>query len=250
MAYNRLARKGMTDMLTVKEVSKLTGVSVRTLHYYDEIGLLKPDNLTEAGYRLYGGEALSRLQNILMFRELQFSLKEIKNFLESPDFNREEAISHQIKLLELQYKHIGELISFARDIQSKGGNKVNFEIFNKDEIEQYKAEAKARWGDTQAYKEYKVKTDSLDFDAGEFMQIFAKFGELRGTNPAEQRAQDEVRELQNFISENFYTCTDEILAQLADMYVCDGRFKKNIDSVGGEGTAEFVKQAIYRYCGK
>ena len=100
-------------MRTVKEVSKITGVSVRTLHHYDAIGLLKPTKVTEAGYRLYDDTALSRLQNILLFRELQFPLKEIKAILDSPDFDPSEAISQQIGLLELQYKHIGELIALA-----------------------------------------------------------------------------------------------------------------------------------------
>ncbi len=103
-------------MRTVKEVSKLTGVSVRTLHYYDAIGLLEPTKVTDAGYRMYDDTSLSRLQNILLFRELQFPLKEIKEILDSPNFNQEEAIAQQIKLLELQYKHIGEIISFARQI--------------------------------------------------------------------------------------------------------------------------------------
>ena len=132
--------EGVINMRTVKEVSKLTGVSVRTLHYYDGIGLLKPTKVTDAGYRMYDDAALSRLQNILLFRELQFPLKEIKVILDSPNFNQEEAIAQQIRLLELQYKHIGELISFAREIQSKGVRTMNFEVFDTNEIEQYKSE--------------------------------------------------------------------------------------------------------------
>ena len=93
-------------MRTVNEVSKLTGVSVRTLHHYDAIGLLKPTEVTEAGYRLYDDTALSRLQNILLFRELQFPLKEIKAILDSSNFDPLEALAQQIELLELQYKHI------------------------------------------------------------------------------------------------------------------------------------------------
>ena len=132
-------------MRTVKEVSKLTGVSVRTLHYYDAIGLLEPTKVTDAGYRMYDDTALSRLQNILLFRELQFPLKEIKEILDSPNFNQEEAVAQQIKLLELQYKHIGELISFAREIQTKGVKIMNFEVFDAKEIGQYKAEVKSKW---------------------------------------------------------------------------------------------------------
>ena len=130
-------------MRTVKEVSKLTGVSVRTLHHYDAIGLLKPTKVTAAGYRLYDDTALSRLQSILLFRELQFPLKEIKAILDSSSFDPSAALTQQIELLELQYKHIGELISFAREIQKKGVNEMNFHVFDKSEIEQYKAEARA-----------------------------------------------------------------------------------------------------------
>ena len=151
-------------MRTVREVSRLTGVSVRTLHHYDAIGLLKPTKVTEAGYRMYDDTALSRLQNILLFRELQFPLKEIKAILDSPDFDPAEAIAQQIELLELQYKHIGELIILAREIQRKGVTTMNFEVFDKSEIEHYKAEAKAKWGKTQAYQDYTKKTATQSED--------------------------------------------------------------------------------------
>ncbi len=237
-------------MLTVKDVSKLTGVSVRTLHYYDAIGLLKPPKVTDAGYRLYDGAALSRLQNILLFRELQFPLKEIKAILDSPDFNPKEAIAQQIELLELQYKHIGELISFAREIQNKGVKTVNFDVFNKNEFEQYKEEVRERWGSTHAFKEYEKRDVSQTDFLKDFMSLFSEFGALQSKDPAEKCVQDKVHALQSFITENFYTCTDEILMGLGEMYVSDERFKQNIDSAGGEGTAEFVKQAIFCYCEK
>lgn len=237
-------------MLTVKDVSKLTGVSVRTLHYYDAIGLLKPRKVTEAGYRLYDGASLSRLQNILLFRELQFPLKEIKAILDSPDFNPKEAIAQQIELLELQYKHIGELISFAREIQNKGVKTVNFDVFNKNEFEQYKEEVRERWGSTHAFKEYEKRDVSQTDFLKDFMSLFSEFGALQSKDPAEKCVQDKVHALQSFITENFYTCTDEILMGLGEMYVSDERFKQNIDSAGGEGTAEFVKQAISCCCEK
>ena len=145
-------------MLTVNEVSKLTGISVRALHHYDAIGLLKPAKVTEAGYRLYDGDTLDRLLNILLFRELQIPLKEIKEILDSPVFDQKEAIEQQIHLLELQLKHTEELISFARNIQQGGINVMNFNVFNKTEIEQYKEEVKEKWGSAKAYREYKEKT--------------------------------------------------------------------------------------------
>ncbi len=240
-------------MRTVNEVSKITGVSVRTLHHYDAIGLLKPTKVTEAGYRMYDDAAISRLQSILLFRELQFPLKEIKMILDSPNFDPMEALTQQIKLLELQYKRIGELISFAREIKDKGVTTMSFKVFDKSEIEQYKAEAKAKWGDTQAYKDYERKAatqSNLKYDeiANRLMTMFAEIGTIRHLSPSANEVQEKIAALQKFITDNYYICTDEILSGLGQMYVGDERFKKNIDNAGGDGTAEFVSQAIAVYC--
>ena len=108
-------------MKTVKEVSRVTGVSVRALHHYDAIGLLKPTRVTEAGYRLYDEEALRRLHSILLFRELGFALKDIRNILDSPDFDPMEALERQIGLLELQRQRLDRIIAHARKIQKTGG---------------------------------------------------------------------------------------------------------------------------------
>ena len=242
-------------MRTVKEVSKLAGVSVRTLHYYDAIGLLEPTKVTDAGYRMYDDTALSRLQSILLFRELQFPLKEIKEFLDSPDFNQEETIAQQIKLLELQYKHIGELISFAREIQTKGVKTMNFEVFDTNEIEQYKAEVKSKWGNSKAYQEYeqRVVSHSEHNDSkfvNEIMSLFTDLGAMKQLPPTDKAVQEKIAALQAYINENFYTCSNDILKELSEMYVCDDRFKKNIDRFGGEGTAKFVREAIFVYCEK
>ena len=242
-------------MRTVKEVSKLTGVSVRTLHHYDAIGLLKPTKVTDAGYRMYDDAALSRLQNILLFRELQFPLKEIKEILDSPNFDPSEAIRQQIELLELQYQHIGRLISLAREIQNKGVTIMNFQAFNKSEIDQYKAEAKAKWGKTHAYQEYEQKTAGRDDKAfresgNRLMELFAEFGTLRHMPPTGEAVQEKVAALQKFITEHYYECTNEILMGLGQMYTEDERFRKNIDEAGGNGTAAFVSQAIRIYCSR
>lgn len=240
-------------MRTVKEVSKITGVSVRTLHYYDAIGLLKPTKVTEAGYRMYDDTALSRLQNILLFRELQFPLKKIKVIIDSPDFNQSEAIAQQIELLELQYKHIGKLITFAREIQNKGVTIMNFDVFDKNEIEKYMDEVIAKWGNTKAYQEYTQKDidrnkDSYSKVANELMTMFSELGELKHLTANSDEVQNKISALQEFITDNYYACTNEILSGLGKMYICDERFKKNIDRAGGHGTAEFVSQAISVYC--
>ena len=240
-------------MWTVKQVSRITGVSVRTLHHYDAIGLLKPAKVTDAGYRLYDDTALRRLQNILLFRELQFPLKEIKAILDSPDFDPTAALEQQIRLLEMQRRHIDDLISFARALQQKGVNMMDFKAFDTSEMEQYKAEAKARWGDTEAYRECARKEAAgADFakSGREMMELFAGFGALRQLPPDAPAVQEKVTALQTFITEHYYTCTKEMLNSLGQMYTQDERFRQNIDRVSGEGTAAFVKLAIEAYCAK
>ena len=241
--------------MSVHEVAELTGITARTLHYYDEIGLLKPTKVTEAGYRMYDDTALSRLQSILLFRELEFPLKEIKAILDSPNFDQSEVISQQIKLLELQYKHIGELITFTREIQKKGVVSMRFDVFDKREIEKYEAEVKAKWGNTEAYQEYNQKDiaqngGSYSKIAKGLLTMFSELGELKHLTPNTDEVQKKISELQKFITNNYYVCTNEILSRLGEMYVCDERFKNNIDKAGGDGTADFVKQAIVVYCSK
>lgn len=246
----------MTEkLMSVHEVAELTGITARTLHYYDEIGLLKPTKVTDAGYRMYDDTALSRLQNVLLFRELEFPLKEIKSILDSPDFDQSEIIAQQIKLLELQYKHIGELITLTREIQKKGVTAMSFDVFDKSEIEKYEAEVKAKWGNTKAYQEYKQKDiarngGSYSKIANELLAMFSELGELKHLTPNADEVQNKIAALQKFITDNYYVCTNKILSGLSEMYVGDERFKNNIDKAGGTGTADFVKQAIAVYCGK
>lgn len=145
-------------MMTVNEVSKLAGVSVRTLHYYDRIGLLCPTKLTEAGYRLYDDMALERLQSILLFRELQFPLKEIRAILDSPDFDRKKALDQQITLLELKKEHIENLIDLARGIKLTGVRPLmDFSAFDTSKIDEYAKQAKEMYGQSEAYREFEEK---------------------------------------------------------------------------------------------
>ena len=231
-------------MKTVKEISRLTGISVRTLHYYDEINLLKPTKTTDAGYRLYDDTALERLHRILLFRELQFPLKEIKTILDSSDFDAQSALKEQITMLEMQKNRLDEIIHSAREILMRGAENMDFSVFDKTEIESYANEAKQKWGHTDAYKEYEQKHSDFTENADEFMQIFAEIGNLKHFAPTSKEVQVLIGKLQNFITENYYTCTDEMLKQLGQMYIADERFKNNIDKAGGIGTAEFVAKAI------
>lgn len=237
-------------MKTVKETAALTGVSVRTLHHYDEIGLLKPARVTETGYRFYDDACLQRLQTILLFRQLKFPLKEIRRILDAPDFDPREALEQQIHMLELQREHLDNLIAHARTLQQTGGMTMNFNAFDNSKLEQYAAEAKERWGNTDAYREYEKKKVQGGMDAAgtEMMEIFARMGKIRTMDPASPEAQTLVAELQQFITDHYYTCTREILGGLGEMYSADERFARNIDKTGGEGTAVFATSAIRIYC--
>ena len=240
-------------MKTVKEVSLLTGVSVRTLHHYDAIGLLKPTRVTEAGYRLYDDTALRRLQTILLFRQLQFPLKEIRDILDSPDFDPMEALTQQIHLLELQRKHLDNLISHARKIQTTGVFSMDFSTFDTTELDQYTAEAKARWGKTKAWQEYEQKAagqtaEQKQSTGDALMDIFARFGKIRHLSPESQEAQELVASLQDFITRHYYTCTKPILQGLGQLYIAGDSMTENIDKAGGEGTARFAHDAIEIFC--
>ena len=240
-------------MKTVKEVSLLTGVSVRTLHHYDAIGLLKPTRVTEAGYRLYDDTALGRLQTILLFRQLQFPLKEIRDILDSPGFDPMEALTQQIHLLELQRKHLDNLISHARKIQTTGVFSMDFSTFDTTELDQYTAEAKARWGKTKAWQEYEQKAagqtaEQKQSTGDALMDIFARFGKIRHLSPESQEAQELVASLQDFITRHYYTCTKPILQGLGQLYIAGDSMTENIDKAGGEGTARFAHDAIEIFC--
>ena len=236
-------------MMTVKQVSELTGVSIRTLRYYDKIGLLSPSDHTEGGYRLYDDTALERLQQILLFRELEFPLKDIMSIMERKDFDRRKALDQQIELLELKKQHLQKLIDFARGIKMLGVRAVDFTAFDRSKLDEYAQRAKAEWGDTPEYKEFEEKDSKRtaaenDQLTERFMTLFAEFGELKGGSPDSPEAQAQVRKLQSFITENMYTCTDEILRGLGKMYAAGGEFTENIDRAGGKGTAEFTAAAI------
>ena len=240
-------------MMTVNEVSKLTGVSIRTLQYYDKIGLLHPAKYTEAGYRLYDDAALETLQQILLFRELEFPLKDIKEIISSPDFDRSRALEQQIELLTLKKEHIENLIDLAKGIKLLGVRKMNFDAFDTSKIDEYAAQAKASWGKTSAYKEFEKKTKGRTKEEDQrvyqgMIDIFGEFGQIRNTDPGSGEAQALVKKLQDYITEHMYTCTKEILSSLGKMYAGGGDFTTNIDRFGGEGTAVFASKAIEIYC--
>ncbi|MGN0205319.1 MAG: MerR family transcriptional regulator [Coprococcus sp.] len=242
-------------MMTVNEVSKLAGVSVRTLHYYDKIGLLHPAAVTGAGYRQYDDTDLERLQQILLFRELEFPLKEIKKILDSADFDREKALEQQIELLTLKKEHLEQLIDHARAIKSEGVSRMDFKAFDTSKIDAYTQKAKEQWGQTDAWNEFEEKNKNrgkaeMAVISENMMAIFAEFGEMMKMNmkPESSEVQAQVRKLQDYISEHFYQCTPQILQGLGQMYGAGGEFTENIDRTGGEGCAQFTAEAIAIYC--
>ena len=241
--------------MTVHEVSEMTGVSIRALHHYDRIGLLHATRTTDAGYRLYDDAALERLQQILLFRELEFSLKEIGTILDSPAFDRDKALEQQIRLLELRRKHLEDLIGLAREIQTGGSESMHFDAFDTKEIDEYAAQAKASWGQTDAWREYEKKSAGRTRETqmklnDEMMGIFREFGTVRKQAPDSPKAAALVRKLQAHITGHYYNCTDELLLSLGQMYAGGGRFTENIDRAGGEGTAVFVNHAIIAEIGR
>ena len=240
-------------MKTVKEVSHLTGVSVRTLHHYDAIGLLKPTQVTQAGYRLYDDAALGQLQTILLFRELQFPLKDIKAMLSASDFDPMAALDDQIRLLQLRREHLDRLIDHARSIQKTGVMNMNFKAYDTKKLDAYAAEAKQRWGRTDAWRESqeKAKGKTREDQAAEadgLMDIFRRLGQLRQGDPASPEAQALIAELRQYICDHYYNCTNQILFGLGQMYAAGDEMNENIDHAGGAGTGDFARRAIEVSC--
>ena len=238
--------------MQIKEFANFTGVSVRTLHYYDKIGLLKPADVDEhSGYRFYDRQSLLRMQEILFYRELDFPLKSIMKILSSPDYDKEKALQEQKTLLILKKERLERLIS-AIDGATKG--ECVMKAFDSSEFQRYKAEAQQRWGNTAPYQEYEEKMqgipeEELSGPAERINEILAEFAVCmeHGAAPDSAEAQNLVKELQEHITENYYTCTREILFGLGQMYMADERFRNNIDKAA-PGTAAFISKAIEIYC--
>ena len=240
--------------MKISDVARLTGITVRTLHYYDEIGLLKPSEVTQAGYRVYNDTDLEVLQQILFFRELDFSLEDIRKIMQNPAYEKESALRKQKELLLQKRSRLDSLIALV-DKTLRGEQDMSFRQFDTAKIEEtkkkYAEEAKQRWGDTSAYAEYEKKSRSYS-DAqqnmldGEGARILSAFGQNRSLAPDSAQAQALVKKWQAYITSHYYTCTKEILSCLGQMYVVDARFTQHIDQYGA-GTAAFMAAAIEIY---
>lgn len=241
--------------LSIGSLSRLSGVSVRALHHYDQIGLLHPSETASTGYRYYDDAAVERLWQILFYRELDVPLRDIAGILSAPDFDRERALLEHRALLERKRERLDRLISLVSNAL-KGETTMEFKPFDTSEIdalrEQYAEEAKARWGNTDAYRESAMRT--AKYTSEDFARIqeqsaalFREFAALVGTSPADAKVQSLVQRWQSLISESYYVCTPEILEGLGQMYVADERFTKNLDQYGA-GTAKLLSDAIAVYC--
>lgn len=238
-------------MMTVHEVSKRTGISIRALQYYDRIGLLPPTTVTDAGYRLYDDAALLTLQQILLFRELEFPLGDIKRILNDPNFDLAKALEQQIRLLKLKRERLDRIIDLAQRQKDKGGDLMDFSAFDSEQIERYAKDAKAQWGDTKEYREFEAKdlTKEQQRTAGAgLMELFRAFAALKDGAPDAPEAQAAVKKLQDYISANFYSCSNDVLKGLGQMYGAGGEFTENIDAFAGAGTAAFAAKAVEAYC--
>jgi DNA-binding transcriptional MerR regulator len=242
---------------TVKQLAKIAGVTVRTLHYYDEIGLLKPSFIKENGYRYYEEKELIKLQQILFFRELEFPLENIVQMLRTPEYNVLEALADQRTLLEMKRARLdGLLDTIERTTKKmKEGRSMStdelFAAFTESQIEQYKEEVKAKWGNTDAYKQSIDRTrrwTKEDFERikeeGQAITLsLAKLME-KGVAHAEVQAQIE-RHFQHI--NQFYDCSYEMYRNLGNMYSEDARFAENYNTVASH-LAEFMRDAIAYYC--
>lgn len=242
---------------TVNQLAKLAGVSVRTLHHYDYIGLLKPTYVKENRYRYYGDKELMMLQQILFFRELDFPLEQIKKMLQAPRFNMLAALGDQQKLIHLKKKRLEQLlITISNTMNSLQNNtKINdtelYEGFSEKQMEEYKEEAKKRWGETNAYKQSMERTK--DWTNNDYKRI-AEEGKKFTQKLADAMDKDiKSPEVQALVAEHrkgievFYDCSDEMHRNLGVLYITDPRFKKYYEDVK-PGLAQWLHDAILYYC--
>lgn len=234
--------------MKVKELADLVGISVRTLHYYDEIGLLSPEETTDSGYRLYSNENLEMLQQILFFRELDMPLKEIKQMISSSSFDKQEALRQHQKMLLEKRSQLDKLINtIDKSIKHMKGeiqmtDKEKFEGFDFSQ-NPYEEEARERWGD-KAVDESNAKVAGMPKDAQKAVsQIYIKLASIRNGSSKSEEAQEAIKEWYDCLNNNFGTYSLDAFKGLGQMYGDDQRFTKNIDQYG-DGLAKFMCDAM------
>lgn len=234
----------------VKEVADLVGISVRTLHHYDEIGLLKSEKTTETGYRVYSDESLETLQQILFFKELGFPLKKIRSILDSPSFDRLKALELQCKMLLEKRSRLDQMIdTIEKTIRHTKGEtdmskQEKFQGFDFS-CNPYEQEAREQWGD-EAVDETNEKAASLTaFDQEQFNDVFRDLASLRHLSPDSAEAQEGIAQWYRLLNKMGDYSLDAFKG-LGQLYVEDERFKNNINQFG-DHLAEFMCQAMAIY---
>ncbi len=241
---------------TVKQLADLAGITIRTLHHYDKIGLLSPSSHTKKGYRLYEEKDLIQLQQILFFKELEFSLDEIKRMMHTDNFNLMQALKDQKKLMRLKKHRMDKLLqSIDTTINSmKKNQKLSpqelYDPFNDDDVKQYQQEVKERWGKTDAYKQSMQRVKKMSKEQMEKIKADQKQNEemiasLMEQGPENQAVQEQIEIHYKGINQ-FYDCSLDMYQNLADMYVSDPRFTAHYDKTKPE-LAKFMQKAITIY---
>lgn len=253
-------RKNATEQTrpaqTIGAVARLAGISIRTLHHYDEIGLLTPGGRSDSGYRLYEDRDLERLQQVLLLRELGMGLDEIGRVLDDPAYDRLEALRQQRTRLEQSRKRTTRLIAAvdAAIAAAEEGRTMtpeeSLEVFGDFDPSKYEAEVEQRWGNTDAYRESARRTKSytkqdwqrLGAEANEINQAFIALMDT-GVPATSEQAKEVAERHRGHISKWFYQCSPEIHQGLGQMYVLDQRFTENIDKAK-PGLAQYMSEAI------
>ena len=248
--------------LTVGRVAALAGVTVRTLHHYDEIGLVAPSTRSGAGYRLYERADLERLQEVLFFRELGFPLDEITRIVSDPAYRRVDALVRQRGLLQAQAERLGAVIGAvdqAIDAANKGTTMTDEElldVFGDFDPKAHEAEAEERWGDTDAYRQSAERT--ARYGVAEWTEIRREADEINhdlaavmaAGEPATGEAAVAIAERhRRHLDRWFYDCSHHAHVQLGAMYVADERFRATYDAVA-PGLATYLAQAIEANAGR
>ncbi|MEU6057135.1 MerR family transcriptional regulator [Streptomyces sp. NPDC047097] len=241
---------------SVGQVAGFAGVTVRTLHHYDEIGLLAPSGRSHAGHRRYDEADLDRLQQIMFYRELGFPLDQVAALLDDPDTDPREHLRRQHALLSAriaELRKMAEAVEHAMEARKLGINltpEERFEVFGEQDPEQYQEEVEQRWGDTEAYRQSQQRTaghTKADWQRikGEMDDWNARYAALlaAGEPPTGERAMDLAEEHRRHLHDTFYDCAYTMHRCLGEMYVADQRFTAHYDALH-PGFAEHLAAAI------
>lgn len=242
---------------TINQLAKLAGVSVRALHHYDAVGLLQPGRVRKNGYREYGEKELLLLQQILFFRELDFPLSEIKKIILSPGFDLSQALNDQKRLIEIKKKRLSALAKTIEETIKKllKENNMNdqelYASFSKEEGDKYAAEARERWGNTEAYKQSQERAKRMSKEdwariAKEGDDLMKEFAASMGDGAGSDKVQGLVQRHYDALR-NFYEPNLEMYRGLGEMYVADSRFSAYYEKYA-PGLAVFMQEAISKFC--